>query len=119
MMLNVLCKKQSVVVDQQVVNKENVPQEVRSNMTTQRPTKTSRVLAINQRSHWSNESLEIVMDAVECGITSLLGTNKFWGIPVISFSHHLNGKTTSRIIGPMGVLIEEEDEVVVAWVLSM
>ncbi len=101
------------------MNKENVFQEVRSNMTTQRPTKTSRVLAINPRSHWSNESLEIVMDVIECGITSLLGANKFWGIPVISLSHHLNGKTTSRIIGPMDVLIEEEDEVVVAWVLSM
>jgi hypothetical protein len=50
-MFNVLHKRQSIVVDQHVVNKENVLQEVKSNMTTQRPTKTSRVLAVNPRSN--------------------------------------------------------------------
>jgi len=29
------------MVDQQVVKKENVPPQVKSNMTTQRPTRTS------------------------------------------------------------------------------
>jgi hypothetical protein len=40
-------------------------------MTTQRPTITNKVLAINPRGKWSNESLETAMDVVECGITSL------------------------------------------------
>jgi hypothetical protein len=40
-------------------------------MTTQRPTRTNRVLAINPRSKWSNESLKIAMDVIECAITSL------------------------------------------------
>jgi hypothetical protein len=62
-------------------------------MTTQRPTRTNRVPAINPRGKWSNESLEIAMDAIERGITSFMGANKFWGIFVTSFSDHLNGKT--------------------------
>jgi hypothetical protein len=73
-------------------------------MTTQRPTRTNRVPTINPRNKWSNESLEIAMDAIEHGITSLLGANKFWGIPITSFSDHLHGKTISRKIGPLGVL---------------
>jgi len=48
-----------------------------------------------------------------------MGTSKFWGILVTSFFDHLNGKTISRIIGPSSVLTKEEDEVVVAQVLSM
>ncbi len=59
------------------------------------------------------------MDVVEHGITFLRGANKSWGILITSFSNHLNGKIGSRKIGLLGVLIEEEDEVVVAWVLSM
>jgi hypothetical protein len=42
-MFNVLRRKQSVMVDQHVVNKENVPCQVRSHMTTQRPIRTNRV----------------------------------------------------------------------------
>jgi len=101
------------------VNKENVPLQVRSNMTTRRPTRTNRVLAIYPRGKWSNESLEIAMDAIECGTTSLFRANKFWGIHVTSIFDHLNGKTKIRRIGPSCVLIEKENEVVVAWVLNM
>jgi hypothetical protein len=86
-------------------------------MTTQRPTKTNRVHAINPIGKWSNESLEIAMDAIECGITYFLGANKFWGILVTSFSDHLNGKTRSRKIEPLGVLTKEENKVV-AWVFE-
>jgi hypothetical protein len=35
------------------------------------------VLAKNPRGKWSNESLEIAMDAIERSITSLQGPNKF------------------------------------------
>jgi hypothetical protein len=48
-----------------------------------------------------------------------MGVSKFWGILVTSFFDHLNGKTISRKIGPSSVLTKEEDEVVVALVLSM
>jgi hypothetical protein len=101
------------------VNKENVPLQDRLDMTTQRPTKTNKVIDINPRGMWSNESLEIAMNVVEPDITSLLGPNKFWGRFVTSLSDHLNGKSISRKIGPSGVLTEEEDEVVIAWVVSM
>jgi hypothetical protein len=86
------------MVDQWAVNKENVPPQVRLNMTTQRPTRTNRLPAINPKGKWSNESLEIAMDAAEHDITSLWGPNKFWGILVTSLSNHLNGKTRSRKI---------------------
>ncbi len=101
------------------MDKENVPPQAKSNMTTQRLARTNRVLAINPRGKWSNESLEIAVDVIECGITSLQGANKFQGIPITSFSNHLSGKVESKKIEPPGVLTEKKDEVVVAWVLNM
>jgi hypothetical protein len=77
------------------------------------------VFAINPRSKWSNESLKTTMDAIEYNIISLRGANKFWGILTTSLSNHLNGETKSKKIGPLGVLIKKEDEVVITWVLSM
>ncbi len=59
------------------MDKDNVPSQIRSNMTTQRPTKTNRVPIINRRSEWPNESLKTTMDVVEHGITSLRRANKF------------------------------------------
>ncbi len=55
------------------MDKENVPPQAKSNMTTQRPTRTNRVFAINPRGKWSNESLKIAMDIVERGIIYLRG----------------------------------------------
>ncbi len=101
------------------MNKENVPPQVRLDMRTQRSRKTNRVLAINPRVKWSNESLKIAMDAFGCGIIFLLRANKFWGILVTSLFDHLNGKARRMKIEAPGVLTEEEDEVVVAWVLNM
>jgi hypothetical protein len=77
MMFNVLHNRQNVVVDYQAMDKDNVPSQIRSNMTTQRPTKTNRVPIINRRSEWPNESLKTTMDVVEHGITSLRRANKF------------------------------------------
>jgi hypothetical protein len=48
-----------------------------------------------------------------------VGANKFWGILITSLSNLLYGKTRSRKIGPLGVLIQEKDEAIVAWVLNM
>jgi len=64
------------------------------------------VLATNPRGKWSNESLEIAMDAFGCNITSLLGANKFWGILVTSLFDHLNGKARRMKIEAPGVLTE-------------
>ncbi len=64
------------------------------------------MLATNPRGKWSNESLEIAMDAFGCGITSLLGANKFWGILVTSLFDHLNGKARRMKIEAPGVLTE-------------
>jgi hypothetical protein len=73
----------------------------------------------NPRGKWLSELLEATMDVVESNIISLCGANKFWGILVVSLFNHLYGKTKSRKIGPLGVLTQEKDEIIVAWVLSM
>ncbi len=119
MMFNVPHNKQNVVVDHQAMDKDNVPPQTISNRTTQRPTRTNKVLIINPRNEWSNESLETAMDVVEHGITSLQRANKFWGIPSTSLSDHLNAKTKNIQIRPLGVLTKEKDEIVLAWILSM
>ncbi len=72
------------------MDKDKVLPQTGSNMTTQRPTRTNRVLTINPIS-----------------------------IPIISLSNHLNGKIKSKQIGPLVVLTKERDEAIVAWVLSM
>ncbi len=81
--------------------------------------RTNRVSTTNPRGMWSSELLETTMDVVERNITSLWGANKFWGIPITSLFDHLYGKTRSRKIGPLGVLMQKEDEVIIAWVLSI
>jgi hypothetical protein len=58
------------------------------------------------------------MEVIERNIISLLGANKFWGIPIISFFDHIYGKTRSRKIGPPCVPTKE-NKGIVAWVLNM
>ncbi len=73
----------------------------------------------NPKGKWSSESLEATMDEVERCFFFLRGVNKFWGIPITSLFDHLYGKTKNKKIGPPSVLIEEEDETIITWVLSM
>jgi hypothetical protein len=94
------------MLDRPEVDKENVPFQIISN-TMQRLARTNIVLGTNLRSKCSSESLEVVLNAVEKGITSLRRANKFWDIFVTSFSDHLYGKTRCRKIGPPCVLIKE------------
>jgi hypothetical protein len=68
---------------------------------------------------WTNEALEATMDVVERGRHSLRRANRSWNIPMRSFFDHLNGKTRSKKMGIRGVLIEEEDVIVIAWTLTM
>jgi hypothetical protein len=58
------------------------------------------------------------MDAIENGITSLKKASRHWNIPFTSLFDHLYGKTKSRKFGLVGVLIVE-DQAMVVWVLSM
>jgi hypothetical protein len=100
------------------MDKENVPPETISNII-QRSARTNRMPTTNPRGKWSSELLEATMDVAEKNINFFWGANKFWGIPVISLFNHLYGKTKSRKIGPLGVLTQEKDEIIVAWVLNM
>jgi hypothetical protein len=106
MMFNVLCRRCNGVLNRQKTNKENVPLQIISN-TIQRLAKTNRGHVINLKGKWSSESLEVAMDVVERGITSLQGANKFWGKRITSLFNHLYGKTISMKIGPPSVLTEE------------
>ncbi len=45
--------------------------------------------------------------------------NKFWHILITSLLDHLNGKIGSRKQGPQGMLTNQEDEALVAWILGM
>ncbi len=91
----------NAMVDHQAMDKDKVPFQTGSNMTTQRPTKTNKVPTINLISNWLNESLETTMDVIEHGSTSLERANKFWCIPITSLSDHLNEKIKSRQIRPL------------------
>ncbi len=64
------------MLDKQKSNKVNVPPQTISN-TIQRSTRTNRVNAKNLRGKGSSELLEVAMDVVERGITSLQGASKF------------------------------------------
>jgi hypothetical protein len=71
------------------------------------------------RGIWTNETLEEAMDAIENGTTSLRKASRHWNILLTSLSNHLYGKTRFRKHGPTNMLTIEEDQVVVAGVLSM
>jgi transposase-like protein len=59
------------------------------------------------------------MDVIENKTISLRKVSKHWNIPFTSLSNHLYGKTKSRKPRPTCMLEVNEDQVVVAWVLSM
>jgi hypothetical protein len=59
------------------------------------------------------------MDVIEGGITSLRKASRHWNIYLTSLFDHLCGKTKSRKPRLVGMLIIEENQVVVAWVLFM
>jgi hypothetical protein len=81
--------------------------------------RVNRCIIVSMRGKWTNEALEKAMDVIESGRTSLRQTNRHWNIFCTSLSYHLNCKTRSRKCGPSCVLREKEDEVVIAWTLTM
>jgi hypothetical protein len=52
------------------------------------------------------------MDVIENGTTSLRKASRHWNIPFTSLFDHLYGKTKSRKLGPIGLLIVEKNQVV-------
>jgi len=63
--------------------------------------------------------LEEAMNAIENGTTSLRKASRHRNILFTSLFDHLYGKIKSRKLGPIGVLIIEKNQAMVAWVLSM
>jgi hypothetical protein len=63
--------------------------------------------------------LEKTMEVVESGRTTMKGTSKLRNIPLFSLVDHLNSQTRNMKIGFRGMLMEEEDVVIVNWVLTM
>jgi len=59
------------------------------------------------------------MEVIKKGSHSLKKVNRSWNIPLTSLSNHLNEKTRSKKMRPTSVLIEEEDVVIVAWIITM
>ncbi len=59
------------------------------------------------------------MEAIVKGTHSLKKVNGSWKISFNSFSNYLNGKTNSKKMGHISLLIEEEHVTIVAWILGM
>ncbi len=59
------------------------------------------------------------MEAVEKGTHSLRKASRSWNIPPNSLFDHLNEKTSNGKMGLASVLTQEEDVMVVAWILKM
>jgi len=63
--------------------------------------------------------LEEAVDVIENGTTSLKKVKRRWNISFTSLSNHLYGKTKFKKLGLTSMLIVKEDQILVAWVLSM
>jgi len=59
------------------------------------------------------------MEVVEKGTCSLRNEIRSWNIPFNSLSKHLNGKTKRKKMESASVLIEEENVIIVAWIIGM
>jgi hypothetical protein len=59
------------------------------------------------------------MDVVERRQLSLGKASNFWHIPITSLFRSLKCETRSRKQRPQGVLTNQEDEALLAWILGM
>jgi hypothetical protein len=90
--------------DQPSQNKENVPPSFQHE-PTRKQKKVNRCSLLIIIGKWSNETLEEAMDAIEDGTTSLRKASRHWNIPFTSLFDHSYGKTKSRKLGLVGLLI--------------
>jgi hypothetical protein len=95
---------------------QKTPHFIRQKKTKQ--TRVARNPSCVGRGKWTIEKLEDAMNIMERGITFLRGVNNFLNIPPTSLFDHLNGKTKSKKVGLLGVLIEK-NYVVFYWILEM
>ncbi len=59
------------------------------------------------------------MDVIERRQLSLKKASKFWHILITSLFRSLKWEARSRKQGPQGVLTNQEDEALLAWILEM
>ncbi len=104
--------------DQPSQNKENVPPSF-EHEPTRKQKKDNGCNLLIIRGKWTNEALEEAMDAIENGEISLRKASRHWNIPFTSLFDHLYEKTKYKKLGPISMLIKEENQVVVSWVLFM
>jgi len=116
------CRRQISMLDLQArdptSNKENLPLALDPQRRRSSP-QLNQVPSTTRRGMWTDETLKIAMDTFERKTHSLRKANGSWNIPMSSFFDHLSGKTRSIKMGPGGVLIKEEDSIVIAWILVM
>jgi len=72
-----------------------------------------------KRGMWTNEVSKVTMDVIERGTHSQRRPCKSWKIPMSSLVDHLNGKTTSKKMGPKCVLIKEQNVILIKWTLDI
>jgi len=107
MMINVPCRGWSGLQEELSQDNKNVPPSCEHELTRKQK-KVNRCNPLIIRGKWTN-ALEEAMDAIENETTSLRKASKHWNIPLTSSSDHLYGKTKSRKLGPIGMLIVEEN----------
>jgi len=114
--LNVLYKWCSSMLDQQALEKENVPPQHASKPNRKRSW-IDKVATTNNKGKWKNQTLEEAMNAIERRMCSLMVVNR--NIPLTSLLDHLSWKTRSRKRESIKVLTNEGNVIVVAWILVM
>jgi hypothetical protein len=107
-----------LTLGQNGVATENVPPSF-EHEPTRKQKKINRCNPLITKGKWTNEALEEAMDAIENGTISLRKASRHWNVPLTSLFEHLYGKTKSKKPRLVGMLIIEENQVVVAWVLLM
>ncbi len=117
-MINVLHRKQNELQEKPSQDKENVPPSC-GQEPTRRQKRVNKCSPLITRGKWTNEALEEAMDAIENGTNSLRKASRHQNIPLTSLFNHLYGKTRSRKLGLVSVLIVEKNQIMVVWVLSM
>ncbi len=91
------------MLDQQVVNKANIPPQLGTQWHQKFKTRTIRGTIIITRGGYAIESLKEAMDIMERGFTLLKRATHHWNMPIMSISNHLNGKIIFKEVGPLSV----------------
>jgi hypothetical protein len=110
-------QKENNMLDKLTPNKKNIPPELES-QPQQKSSMVTRQL-ISLRNNWKTKDLEEAMDVIERRFTSLKKVGQYCNIPLTNLSDHLTNKTTLKKCGTPGVLLADEEVVVVEWVFGI